>query len=156
MLLCNKYIPILSHSWTASTISSPIYVKVTRGVQLQNPFVLTQFQHLVSFSFSCKINTLEYYYTYECIMVIFLFWDDKTRWNSFVKQFNFPFVSMDGAHGGEKKNVPWNNMFNIYFYCNNGFSYRIGPFLYPTIATHAHIHIETTIAYRMLNANEIN
>lgn len=94
--------------------------------------------HLILDSLTFAINTLEYYY-------LWMYYGDFQRkslfdggeWIHSWSNSIFPLTMAARkahAHAYGGNNVPWNNMFNIYFYCTNGFSYRIGPFLY----THTH------------------
>lgn len=121
-----------------------------------NLFGLKQFQHhLVSLStFHSRINTLEYYY-------LWMYYGDfpqkelvrrrrrrrrlRCQWTEFIREaiqfFHCQWMyahTHTETHAFGGNNVPWNNMFNIYFYCTNGFSYRISPFSCTIYNAHSH------------------
>lgn len=61
----------------------------------------------------------------------------------FFQAIHIRFIVLLSVYVAREKNMPWNNMFNIYFYYINGFSYRNRPFY------HDNIHLRTTVAYRI-------
>lgn len=168
-------------SWTASTISlSRAFCTIVwkwQVAQLQRqPFLFSwnllgmeqQFQHQLILNFlTFAINTLEYYY-------LWMYYGDfhKKSWFDGVggggggsgewihswsnSIFSLTMVSHTQihahAHAHDGNNVPWNNMFNIYFYCTNGFSYRIGPFL----STHTRIAGDNCIPHAKCVWNQLN